>query len=201
MSRPIRFFQLVALCLSMSACSSVHGSYVWADEFAVVPESRVYTIGRGDLLFVHVWDSEKYSTRARVRTDGQISVPLLDDLDVAGKTPPEASRIIEERLRADKLLLNPHVTVAVEEMKPLTIAILGAVARPGTYALERGNGVADALASAGGLTEFAHKDRIFVLRRTPAPARIRFTLAGLTDSIGPSALFQLRAGDVLVAED
>jgi polysaccharide export outer membrane protein len=86
-------------------------------------------------------------------------------------------------------------------MKPLTVAILGAVARPGTYTLDRSNGVADALASAGGLTEFAHKDRIFVLRRTPTPARIRFTLAALTDSIGPAALFRLRSGDVVVAEE
>jgi polysaccharide export outer membrane protein len=183
----------------LAACSSVKGPYVWAEDYPMSTDGSAYTVAPGDLLFVQVWDAEKYSAHTRVRSDGQISIPLLNDVEAAGRTPTQIGRIVEERLRRDSLLRTPRVTVAVEEIKPVTVAVLGAVVRAGTYSLDRGNGVADALASAGGLNEFAHKDRIFVIRRVP-PSRIRFSLASLTDSIGRAALFRLRPGDIVFAE-
>jgi polysaccharide export outer membrane protein len=197
----IRLRGCLALSLLLPACSSVQGPFVWADDYRATPEPRGYTIAVGDLLAVQVWDAERYSTRARVRPDGQISVPLLNDLEVVGRSPADVSRIIEDRLRKGNLLVSPHVTIAVEEIRPGTVSVAGAVVRPGTHSLDHGMGVVDALASAGGLTEFAHKDRIFVMRRDPTPVRIRFSLSALTDSIGPAALFRLRPGDIVFAED
>jgi polysaccharide export outer membrane protein len=66
--------------------------------------------------------------------------------------------------------------------------------------LERGAGVLEALAAGGGLTEFAHRDRIFVLRRHSAPVRIRFTFEGLSRGQGRAAAFRLESGDVVVVE-
>jgi polysaccharide export outer membrane protein len=60
--------------------------------------------------------------------------------------------------------------------------------------------VADALAAAGGLTNFAHKDRIYVVRSSPQQIRIHFTYDALTKGIGRAPLFRLRAGDVVVVE-
>jgi polysaccharide export outer membrane protein len=91
------------------------------------------------------------------------------------------------------------VTVIVEDSTP-TISVLGEVAKPGPQALQRDTGIADVLAAAGGLTTFAHKDRIFVIRSSPQPVRIHFTYEALTKGIGRAPLFRLRAGDVVVVE-
>jgi polysaccharide export outer membrane protein len=88
----------------------------------------------------------------------------------------------------------------VEETRPLTVPVLGEVAHPGQYALERGAGVLEALAAGGGLTEFAHRDRIFVLRRHPVQVRIRSTFEALSRGQGRAAAFRLESGDVVVVE-
>ena len=191
---------IAVLLIQLAACASVQGSYVWADDYAAPAQSTRYVLGVGDALSVQVWNNDKISTKARVRSDGRISVPLLNDVDVAGKTPDEAARDIEQKLRVSNLVTLPRVTVVVEEIKPVSVSVLGKVNRAGTYPLDAGSGVAEALASAGGLTPFAHQDRIFVLRRTPTPLRIRFTFASLTDQSQRAALFRLRTGDVIVAE-
>ena len=72
--------------------------------------------------------------------------------------------------------------------------------RAGLYPVDAGAGVLHVLAQAGGLTEYAHKDRIFVLRSGVQPARVRFTLQALEHGEGLSARFQLRDGDVVVVE-
>jgi polysaccharide export outer membrane protein len=154
----------------------------------------------GDLLNVQVFDNDKLSTRARVRSDGSISLPLLSDVPVLGKTPARIAREIEILLKEQNLILNPHVNVVVDEVKPVTISVLGAVVHGGRFALEPGVGLAEALASAGGLNDFAHKDRIFVLRNAPERVRIRFSFDALTSQTGRAASFRLQDGDVIVVE-
>jgi polysaccharide export outer membrane protein len=192
---------LVLLGLIASACASAKGTYVWVDDYQrgqAVPEG--YVIGVGDLLNVQVYGNDKISTKARVRSDGRISLPLLDEVQVTGKPPAQVAREIERQLKDQNLVLVPRVTVLVDEMKPLVVAVLGSVTRPGTYTLDPTGGVAEALASAGGLTEFAHKDQIYVLRKTPRQVRIRFTFGALTTQQGLAASFRLQMGDVVVAE-
>jgi polysaccharide export outer membrane protein len=145
-----------------------------------------------------VWDNEKLSTRAQVRSDGKLSFPLLNEIEVAGKAPKQVSQELERRLREANLVIAPRVNVAVEPSK-LKVAVVGAVSRAGTYEIEPGGGVVEALASAGGLTEFAHRDRIYVVRLNPRPLRIRFSFDALTE-VGRAALFRLQAGDRVIAE-
>jgi polysaccharide export outer membrane protein len=78
--------------------------------------------------------------------------------------------------------------------------VLGEVNRPGIYALPIGAGVLQALAAASGLTQYASKDRIFVVRDSPQRARIRFEFSQLTQAEGKAATFRLRVGDVVVVE-
>jgi polysaccharide export outer membrane protein len=197
----LRYACALVSVVCIGACSSVHGAYVWADQYADgSPVVKQYVIGTGDALTVQVWNNDKITTKARVRSDGCISVPLLNDLNVAGKTPEQVAQEIEQKLRDGELVVAPRVTVIVDEVKPLTVSVMGNVARTGTYLLDAGSGVAEALASAGGLTPFAHDDRIFVLRRSPEVVRIRFTLASLTDQTARTSQFRLRSGDIVVAE-
>lgn len=191
-----------ALGLALAACATAREPFVWADKYATAGAPTAdYLIAPGDLVSVQVWDNEKLSTRARVRSDGRISMPLLGDVAVARKSPAQAAGDVERELKDRKFVVAPRVNLLVEEITPLTVSVLGAVSRAGAYSLaQAGGGVADAIAAAGGLTDFAHKDRIFVIRRTPEPVRIRFTFGALTSQTGRAAAFRVQSGDVVVVE-
>ena len=182
------------------ACASTKGS-IDVDQLkedAAAAALDEYVIRIGDLLGVQVYSDEKASGRTRVRTDGRISIAFLNDIDAAGKTPVKLAADIGEGLKS--VIVNPQVTVSVEESSPQTISVIGEVAKPGPQPFQRETGVADALAAAGGLTPFAHKDRIFVVRTRPQPTRIHFTYTALTRSVGKATSFRLRVGDVIVVE-
>ncbi len=183
------------------ACGA-RGAYVPVEEYPVASNDSEYRIAPGDVLGVRVWNQESMSNaHARVRDDGKISVPFLQDVDVAGATPGELSQRLQTKLKT--YVVNPVVTITVEEVRPLKVSVLGEVAHPGQYELERNAGVLAALAAAGGLTDYAHRDALFVLRSTPeakGPTRIRFRYDSLIGGERPAASFRLRPGDVVVAE-
>ena len=189
-----------ALLVGLIGCGRSAGSFVWVEDVPAPRDVGAYTIAVGDLLHVQVWDHDNMSGRIRVRSDGRISVPLLNDAVAAGKTPEQLARDLEAYLRNKSLVVDPRVTVVLEETKPLAVAVMGEVVHAGMYTLAPGAGVAEALASAGGLTEFAHRDRIFVVRRTPKLLRIRFTYSALVGGSGQAPTFRLQNGDVVVTE-
>src|SRR6185436_6515987 len=114
----------------------------------------------GDVIAVKVYDQEGMSARGRIRPDGKISLPFLKDVQAEGYTPPVLAEQLEARLK--DFVNKPRVTVYVEDQRQMTIAIVGDVSHQGTIALPPDAGVLVALASAGGLTDLAHRDRIFV---------------------------------------
>jgi len=190
-----------ALCITVTACaSSAKGGAIPVDQLPDDPAntSAEYTIAPGDMISIQVFSDDKMSTKMRVRTDGRISMPLINEIDAAGKTPAKLGTDIEAKLK--DLLQDPRVNVVVDESRPLTVSVLGEVSKPGTQTLERGAGVAEALAAAGGLSPFAHKDRIYVLRPGPPAQRIQFTYDNLIRPTGKAPLFRLKPGDMLVVE-
>jgi polysaccharide export outer membrane protein len=157
-----------------------------------------YLINTGDVISVRVFEQEQMSSRVKVRADGKVSLPILGETPVRGKRPSDVARELETKLK--EYVLSPKVTVNVDEYQPITVAVLGEVIHPGSYPLEATSGVMQALASAGGMTEYADHDRIFVLRKTPALRRIRFTFDSLSRNEPRSATFALQTGDVVVVE-
>jgi polysaccharide export outer membrane protein len=180
------------------ACADV-GKYVWADTLPEAPAKAEteYRLAPGDMIFVRVFNQDPLSGRTRIRPDGQVTVPFVNDVPAAGRTTQELAKRLEVLLR--DFIKSPVVTVLLEELGPAQLSVLGEVARPGVYPLDRSQGVLRALAAAGGLTEFAHKDRIFVLR-AGAPGRIRFTLEGLSTPGSRSARFRLQTDDVVLVQ-
>jgi len=192
-------FALVVTSL-LTACASGTGGAIPVGQYkedTAAPDAE-YVIGVGDSLSVQVYDQPQMSGKVRVRTDGRITLPFVNDVQAEGKTPLKLAAELEAGLKT--VVLTPRVTVVVDESRPLTISVLGEVAKPGTQTYERGSGVAQVLAAAGGLTNFAHKDRIFVQRASPSPVRIHFTYQELTRNVGPAALFRLKPGDVIIVE-
>jgi polysaccharide export outer membrane protein len=183
-----------------TACASSTVGAIPVEQYKEPPEAAAsdYTIGVGDVLSIQVWDQPQMSGKMKVRTDGRISVPFVSDAPAAGKTPSKLAADLEAGLKS--VVLNPKVTVVVEEERPLTISVVGEVIKPGSQPFTRDTGIVQALAAAGGLNNFAHKDRIFVVRSAPAPVRIHFTYDQLTRAVGPASLFKLRPGDVIVVE-
>jgi polysaccharide export outer membrane protein len=118
-------------------------------------------------------------------------------VDAAGYPPGVLAQQLQTRFK-DYVNL-PVVTVSLEEPAPLHVSVVGEVARPGLYTLDSGARVLEALAQSGGLTEFAHKDRVFVLRGVP-PVRVRFSWEMLQHGDPPAAAFRLRTGDAVVVE-
>lgn len=194
---------LAAVPLFVTACASTSKApFVWVDEWkptGTVPTDDEYVIGIGDALNVQVWENEKLSAHVRVRSDGQVSLPFLNDVPAAGHTPVRLARDLEGRLK--QFIVTPQVTVAVDEARPLSVSVLGQVGEPGLHNLTPGAGVAQALAAAGGLKDFAKKDRIFVVRTTDqVSSRIRMTWDAVTAGLGGAGTLRLRTGDVVVVE-
>lgn len=198
---------LAALLLALAGCAST-GEYVWIDRVPdrLLPQDGEYLITPADLLDIRVFGQDSVSGKVRVRSDGKISLPLLNDQVAAGLSPRTLAQMLEAGLKT--FMVNPVVTVAVEETHPFQVTVVGEVARPGVYKLESGSDVLTTLALAGGITPFARRDRIFLLRRLQgstqeAPQRalrIRFSYDAMTRGEGRAAIFRLQDGDALVIE-
>jgi polysaccharide export outer membrane protein len=192
----------LAALLGSAGCGA--GAYVWVDQIGdaaadAAPESA-YLIAGGDLLNIRVYDQDAISTRARVGPDGKIALPLVGEIEARDQRPAALARQIEARLKP--FIVAPSVAITVEEAQSVKISVVGEVAHPGVFAINPGAGVVQALALAGGITEFADRDSIFVLRPRPARGllRIRLSYASLTRGIGRGPTFSLQPGDTVVAE-
>jgi polysaccharide biosynthesis/export protein len=191
---------LAALSLSSTGCASA-GAYTW---FQDVPktdwatDANEYVIGVGDVISIRVYEQEGLSASVKIRRDGRIALPLAGELEVAGKHPSQLAREIEGRLK--EFIVTPRVTVNVETSQTVTVTAIGEIAHIGTLTLEPPARLIEAVAQAGGPSEFADKSRIFVLRRFPKFQRIRFTYDAIVHNEGGAAGFPLRTGDVIVIE-
>jgi polysaccharide biosynthesis/export protein len=176
------------------------GAYVWVKDLPSAHDvSGEYLIAIGDTIGVRVVNQEGMSTRARVRSDGRIALPLLGDVEVRGKRPSSLRQELEARYK--EYLVAPSVTVSVDEMAPVSVSVLGEVSHPGVVQMDSGCGVAQAIAGAGGLTDYASRDRIFVVRNDgESPKRVRFTFDGLAGGDAAAVRFALKRGDVVVVE-
>src|SRR5262249_31034895 len=122
-----------------------------------------YRIGSEDLLDISVWNNPPLSRTAPVRPDGMISLPLLNDVQAAGLTPMQLRDAIAKRLL--EYMPNPEVSVIVREVNRFKVSVLGEVRKPGRFDFKSKATVLDALALAGGLSDYAARSRIVILRQ------------------------------------
>jgi polysaccharide export outer membrane protein len=198
-SRAVLVASLV-LAASTAGCANL-GEYVWINEYRdprPPPANNTYVLGAGDTISVRVFNQEAMSAHGKIRSDGKISLPFLNDVQAEGYTPTVLAEQLEARLK--DYVNKPVVTVAVDEQRTVSIPVVGDVGHQGAILLPPDAGVLVALAAAGGLQEIAHRDRIFVIRNDPKPVRIRFDYRELQHAEGAAGAFRLRAGDQIVVE-
>jgi polysaccharide export outer membrane protein len=128
------------------------------------PTDDSYIIGNDDVLAISVWKETDLTKQVPVRSDGKISLPLIGEVQAAGRTPLQLQQEITSRLKS--FITEPQVTVIVQQINSQKFNILGEVTKPGSYSLTNGETIVDAIAAAGGFKDFAKKKSIYVLRQT-----------------------------------
>lgn len=196
MSSRLALFALLVVVFTV-ACGGT-GPYVWVD--SVPPEAargNDVIIQDGDVVNVRVFNQDPLSTKERVRPDGRISIPVIGEVVARGKRPAQLAGEIQERLK--DIVKVPSVIVTLEQPAELKVSVVGEVRNAGIFQLDPGSNVLHALAAAGGLTDYADSDKIFVLRKA-MPQRVRFRYNDLRSHEARSIAFTLQPGDVIVVE-
>jgi len=157
-----------------------------------------YQIGAGDVLEINVWKEPDASVRGVVvRPDGKISMPLLKDVDVVGLTPIQLEKLITERLK--DLINSPDVTIVVIGINSKKIYVQGKVKKEGPIPYSYRMTVMQALSEAGGLTDYAKKKRIYVLRNESGKEfKLPFDYAAVLKGQHMELDVQLVPGDMIV---
>jgi polysaccharide export outer membrane protein len=158
-----------------------------------VPDS--YRIGIGDQLQISVWHEHDLSLQVAVRPDGNITMPLLNDLYVVGQTPKELASLITEKLKP--FVNEPQVTVSVSSIQSRKVYLIGQVTRQGVFSLNDRKTALELIIEAGGLGPFAKSNSIYVMRVVDGKeARIPFHYKKVVD--GREADVELLPGDRVV---
>lgn len=125
-------------------------------------DPKTFKIGPEDVVIIQVWREPELSGEAVVRPDGKISLSLVGDVDVVGLTPLE----VQEKVKVElgKVMNNPVVSVKMRAIRSSKYYITGNAARSGMFPLVVPTTVLEALTLAGGLTEWANKKKIVILR-------------------------------------
>jgi polysaccharide export outer membrane protein len=121
-----------------------------------------YIIGASDVLNISVWKEPTFSGSLLVRPDGMISMPLLGDLQASGLTPLQLADQIAAKLK--KFVQDPNVSVVVSQIHSKVVYLLGEVAKKGPIDMTPGMTLLQAIASSGGLTDYANTRKIYILR-------------------------------------
>jgi len=159
---------------------------------------RDYRLGPEDLVEVFVWKEPDLTTTVAVRPDGRISLPLTNELQASGQTVTELQGEITKRLA--RFIANPVVNVMVKEVKSPKISVLGEVKKPDVYKMLQKLSVLDAIALAGGFTEFAKPEKVVVIRNgSGAVQRIPVNVKKLLKA-GPGEVFPLQPSDVVYVQ-
>lgn len=161
-----------------------------------VTASDSYVIGASDVLTITVWKEPTLSGVILVRPDGMISLALLGDVQAAGLTPLQLSEQISTKLK--KYIQDPNVSVVISQIHSKVVYLLGEVVKRGPVEMTPGMTLLEAIASAGGLTDFANSKKVYILRNEAGiqlkiPANYKEALKG-----NPTLNVVLKSGDTIV---
>jgi polysaccharide biosynthesis/export protein len=156
-----------------------------------------YVIGPLDVLEVLFWRDKELSAEVIVRPDGRITLPLINEVDAGGLTPEELSTTLTQRAR--RFVEDPSAVVRVKEINSRKVFIMGEVSKPGTYPLGGPTSILQLIATAGGLTEFADRGGIVLLRTLAGrQERYRFNYKAVVKGKDVKQNLELKTGDTVI---
>jgi polysaccharide biosynthesis/export protein len=202
-----RLIGSVIVLLSLSAGTLASAQTTGAANGAPVPAPAAgsvapldFVIGPDDVLSISFWRDKELSADVVVRPDGKISLPLINELQAAGLTPEQLRLAVTEA--ASKYVEDPTVSVVVRTINSRKVYVVGQVNKPGIYPLAGPMSVVQLIALAGGLTEYADRENIVIVRaeRRPdgEPLSVRVNYNDLMKRKNLKQNIDLKAGDTIM---
>ena len=190
---------LAVIVAGVPAAAQVDGSPV-----PVAPSvTEAYRINPGDELNISVWGEERLTQSVRVLPDGNIAFPLVGSVRAAGLLPTEIEQRIERGLEPQFRGAVPQVTVSVRNTAGLQFSVIGRVRNPGTFTPGRYINALEALSFAGGPTEFAKLEDVYIVRKNgqglePVRVRLGQALRRSPQTLTAAVIPQIESGDTVV---
>lgn len=192
----------VAFVLALSVLAAQPSAAAAQQVSSSVP-GAAYRINPGDELEILVWGDERLQRVVRVLPDGTFAFPLVGQVSAAGRLPADLERVITAGLQPQYRGPVPQVTVSIKNPAGYQFSVVGKVRSPGTFTPGRYVNALEAIAIAGGPTEFAQVGGISIIRKSGAQlrnirVRISDALKGNTDRVTQSEIPPIESGDTLV---
>ncbi|MFO0672794.1 MAG: polysaccharide biosynthesis/export family protein [Polyangiaceae bacterium] len=188
-------FVLLVLALFIGACA---GARPPAPELP--PVERNTTLGPGDLLQIEVVGEKDLPKDYQVFSDGTIEFPYLDKVAVAGLEPQAVVETIKSKLKDQKILVDPKVTLVVKAYASKAVSIIGQVQKPGSIAWSEGITLLKAVSQVGGFTQLANSNQVILIRqsKTGKSVRVLVSVDAIMENQQPD--IPLQAGDTIKVE-
>ena len=166
--KKIKYFSFILISALLASCATKE---LRVNEFRVAadtpdpskPPDEYYVLGPGDTLNIQLWREPTLSGTVKVRPDGFVTLPLVNEIQVTGLTTAELRKQLESKYK--EFVNSPLVTVRVEGIASSEVFLVGQVTRPGAYLLNGNDTVLQLITRAGGLTIFAQRRDIKTVRR------------------------------------
>jgi polysaccharide export outer membrane protein len=154
-----------------------------------------YTVGVDDELTISVWHEPEFSQSVVVRSDGMVTLPLLNDIKVVGLSTEDLRTLLTDKLKT--VVNDPQVTIIVKAIRSLKVFLVGSVGKQGMFPLTSGLTVLQLITEGGGLGPFAKSGSIYILRTVNSKqVRIGFNYKKALQGKGQDPLLQ--SGDMVV---
>jgi len=179
------------------------GSGVSAAAAASVTPPPDYVIGPDDVLSIFFWREKDLSSDVVVRPDGKISLPVVNEIQAVGLTPDQLRQSVVKaatRFFSEE----PTVNVIVKQINSRKVFIVGEVSKPGPYPLLEATTVLQLIAKAGGLTEYADKKHVRVIRAEKRPDGVNWQVevnyADILNGVNLKQNVELKPGDTVIVK-
>jgi polysaccharide export outer membrane protein len=156
-----------------------------------------YVIGTDDVLSIVYWKDKDMSADAKVRPDGRIALPLINEVQVAGLTPEQLQKRLTEESK--KYMEDASITVVVREINSRKVFITGEVNKPGPYPLTSATTVMQLISMAGGLRDYANSKNIVIMRSEAGKqVALKFNYKDVAAGKNLKQNIELKPGDTVV---
>jgi polysaccharide export outer membrane protein len=190
---------LVLLTVSSIVCAQTdkESFFKKQEQAEIVADSDQYVIGPEDVLHIFVWREEALTRAVPVRLDGNVSLPLINEIKAAGLTPLQLKEDLVQKLK--EFIENPNVSVTVMEANSFKVYVSGQVRTPGVYRLRSQTTMLQIIPMVGGFTDWANQKKILIIRKENGKEkRMVVNYKKIVKGDDPGSNIVLKSGDTII---